>query len=1366
MSNSVDFDEETSRRSYGRPYTSKHPVPTIQGYREQRAELKERLRETEDEQNRQDGGEDSKLKRAYESVKTIAKGDDTKKSAHEPYPTSNRNDGHRPMRENVNQAPLHRDTAEKKSGGAGEGDGKDRDEQGRTATEAAAGHVDPKEKRQAMKKIKRSGGGREVTDPVTHLPVVIHDRTDKDLEDAPENEPSAGSLPRTSTGISGASKTKSQHDLEQAEMQRGYNGMQKLFPPPDLYDTRDELKRTYKLAMTVGLGAIVAIAFVALVIIQSIGVFFSGPVTHDGPWYHPNSVTSQRSFRWIGPGLVIVLAGLAGATLVVSVSGWLSNRVNDIWDDETWDAARQEEVGFNDSESELPESVAWLNGLLASVWPLINPDLFASLVDTLEDVMQASLPRVIRMVSIDDLGQGSESIRILGIRWLPTGAASQSVDADGKLKKPTENKESDRTNPGEGQIQDGDADEKTDDNQGVREKPEAKREKEEQRKERKQEQEAIREGMEAEEGDFVNMELAFAYRARSSGKSLRAKVKNAHLYLKFYLPGGIAVPVWVELRGIIGTMRLRLQLSPDPPFFNLCTLTFLGQPRANLSCVPLSKHSLNIMDVPFISSFVQSAIDAALAEYVAPKSLTLDLKDMLVGDDFKKDTVARGAVLVYIKRARNFKEGDGGIGPMRGSSDSYVTVSWGKFGKPAASTRIIVNTQEPEWHEWASILVTPDELNAEEKLRVQLWDSDKFTADDDLGRVEVDLKQLMHNPDTHNKMCDREDDFKGEDPDETMPGSLTWSVGYFAKARIQECQLEKQKVYPEIQTKDALKKAVSKTAKSKLREATVKDEDKELRQQMAQDYKEREDEMMVSTPPPDGLPSGIFSIQIHNVVGLEIQRLNRESKGADNADREDEAEQSDNLPDSYATIILNHRKIYRTRTKPKNAKPFFNAGTERFVKDWRSAEVMISVRDAREREDDALLGVIYLPLGKVFQKTSQVMSTYPLAGGIGYGKARISMVWRSVELKMPKELLGWDYGTLEVKPPVMAKGGGEMMEQLKDYRIKLKTNLGKVKMQPSGTHTFRSNQETTSGRPEWRPRGKAQEESVFLALRKRYASSLIIEFRKSTIGPDSTPAFAVFWPSELVDEEEKTVTLKVWKGGKDNLERARTCCDYNGIDENEQPVGEIEVTLKFWRGLSGYHKQYAEKARNNDVRNVMEVLDTINDEKMAEDHEDDDDQSSDSDADTKDSEFSVESKGSDNPNSGSGTGPKSPSADAETKRKLRVNTNQNDSDSDSGSESGLSALKNPIKTIKKKANGLADGHEDEDGEDDGTRGLRGQVQDYKAHHKQLHRKHRGVMQWKSARSLDWLVGKAKRGKGRVEGIFEHGDKDQGVETEV
>jgi hypothetical protein len=58
------------------------------------------------------------------------------------------------------------------------------------------------------------------------------------------------------------------------------------------------------------------------------------------------------------------------------------------------------------------------------------------------------------MVSINDLGRGGEAIRLLGIRWLPTGAADRSVDEDGRLKKASNKEVNDRGAPGEGEEED------------------------------------------------------------------------------------------------------------------------------------------------------------------------------------------------------------------------------------------------------------------------------------------------------------------------------------------------------------------------------------------------------------------------------------------------------------------------------------------------------------------------------------------------------------------------------------------------------------------------------------------------------------------------------------------------------------------------------------------------------------------------------------------------------------------------------------------------------------------------------------------------------------------------------------------------
>jgi hypothetical protein len=46
-------------------------------------------------------------------------------------------------------------------------------------------------------------------------------------------------------------------------------------------------------------------------------------------------------------------------------------------------------------------------------------------------------------------------------------------------------------------------------------------------------------GMEAEEGEFVNLEIAFAYRSTHSRRKFKDRAKHAHMYMAFYLPGNI-----------------------------------------------------------------------------------------------------------------------------------------------------------------------------------------------------------------------------------------------------------------------------------------------------------------------------------------------------------------------------------------------------------------------------------------------------------------------------------------------------------------------------------------------------------------------------------------------------------------------------------------------------------------------------------------------------------------------------------------------------------------------------------------------------------------------------------------------------------
>lgn len=516
-----------------------------------------------------------------------------------------------------------------------------------------------------------------------------------------------------------------------------------------------------------------------------------------------------------------------------------------------------------------------------------------------------------------------------------------------------------------------------------------------------------------------------------------------------------------------------------------------------------------------------------------------------------------------------------------------------------------------------------------------------------------------------------------------MPGTLDWSVGYFSKTRIQQEQLKKQTIEKDVKSFQELKDKVSKDAKNKLREATTHDETHELDQQKAQMLKSKEDAMIISTPPLENYPSGIFSIQIHQISGLEFERIR---KNQSEGDEGDDTEEGTDLPSSYATVILDHQTIFKTRTKPKNTNPFFNAGTERFIRDWRTTEVIVSVRDSRIHENDPLLGIVALPLGKVFRGRSQVMDNYPLVGGLGYGRVRISMVFRSIRLQAPKELLGWDsYGTLEITGPITSK---DIASDLRSLRMKVRTTVNRGKMYSSMSDT--GNGSLWTGKHE-RP--------VRVAVRKRYCSCVVIEFRKNNLGLDKTPAFAVLWLKDIPDEEERTVTLTVWKNDSDALKRGQSSCH----DDFEEKLGTIEVPVKFYRGLGAYHYKLASKSPN--LSDVFEVLDTASDNQ-------------------------------------------------------EVHLAISDEESTDSSDSSDSDEEHHPHHHHKNHRSSTDGAEDRGG------GPIDQIKDYKVHSKQLHRRHRGLMQWKGVRTANYLKTKVQHGKDHLTDRFKHHERDPGIETEV
>lgn len=268
-----------------------------------------------------------------------------------------------------------------------------------------------------------------------------------------------------------------------------------------------------------------------------------------------------------------------------------------------------------------------------------------------------------------------------------------------------------------------------------------------------------------------------------------------------------------------------------------------------------------------------------------------------------------------------------------------------------------------------------------------------------LGVVEVKLESIMSDSKMKNRMCSRTDrltDIGGAQ----WPGEIEWECGFFSKTTLEQHLANKDG------DANKIKQNTEHQTERELREAQTLGSGKdEIDKQKQADLKDRSDEIISGSAPTPEWPSGVLAIHIEQIRGLMVQKT-RESGVKDS---EEEDEEGPDLPSAYCTIILNHQRVYKTRTKLKSNKPFvslpcllvlcmtlthrkqFAAGTERFIKDWRTASLIIAVRDSRTHEADPLIGVVVLPLQTLFKDRSQISQAFPLTGGIGYGRMQVRL---------------------------------------------------------------------------------------------------------------------------------------------------------------------------------------------------------------------------------------------------------------------------------------------------------------------------------------------------------------------------------------
>lgn len=191
-----------------------------------------------------------------------------------------------------------------------------------------------------------------------------------------------------------------------------------------------------------------------------------------------------------------------------------------------------------------------------------------------------------------------------------------------------------------------------------------------------------------------------------------------------------------------------------------------------------------------------------------------------------------------------------------------------------------------------------------------------------------------------NKFNDQEDALQGFEEADSMPGKLFTRIGFFEKAK--------------------LNRALIKSDEEKQGDTELQKEETE-RKGTAIDSNEEADALRC--PPDSKWPSGILSIFVDHIEGLERRDVEKgvkgsEREGTQGQDVSASGETPDHLPSGYVEMIVNDDIVFKTRVKPLTNLPWYNAGTEVFVRDWTKASVRIAVRDSRMREHDPLMGLV------------------------------------------------------------------------------------------------------------------------------------------------------------------------------------------------------------------------------------------------------------------------------------------------------------------------------------------------------------------------------------------------------------------------
>lgn len=265
----------------------------------------------------------------------------------------------------------------------------------------------------------------------------------------------------------------------------------------------------------------------------------------------------------------------------------------------------------------------------------------------------------------------------------------------------------------------------------------------------------------------------------------------------------------------------------------------------------------------------------------------------------------------------------------------------------------------------------------------------------------------------------------------------------------------------------------------------------------------------------------------------------------------------------------------------------------------------MTVRDQRHRQHDPILGVVPLKISDILETSSECTRWYALSGGIAYGKIQISLLFRSVETRLPPQLMGWDVGTFKLVSSPVTVSGDIRPTKLKVWMSNTPAvtlagpsgqkqkprKPGKPGNGSSGSGSSGSSISSAIDVPFNKTTGAP---SVCIPIQQRYRSSVVFELKTTET---RSKYYAVIWLRDFVDNEDISVDTPIWYTRKNRNSAQRLTLNYiteaNWEEVKRRPgledlviVGRLQFTFRFDAGLDECH---ARAVIDNDSRETFET---------------------------------------------------------------------------------------------------------------------------------------------------------------------------------